>query len=129
MRNALEKDGWTITHDPLYLIFKNTALLIDLGAERMLAAEKEGQKIAVEIKDFDCESVANELQKTMGQLQLYRWALDEIDPERILYLAVSAKAHAKLHEDPLFQTVVERSKINLMILDSTWEVITQWIKR
>jgi hypothetical protein len=50
--------------------FKDLRLKVDLGAERYFAAEKEGQKIAVEVKDFDCNAMASELQKLIGQLQL-----------------------------------------------------------
>ena len=49
---SLQKDGWTITHDPLTVAVGKRDLLIDLGAERMLAAERDGERIAVEIKSF-----------------------------------------------------------------------------
>ena len=40
VRNALIKDGWTITDDPLTLKFGETELYVDLGAEKVLAAIK-----------------------------------------------------------------------------------------
>jgi hypothetical protein len=50
---ALTADGWTITDDPLRLSYGGRDLFVDLGAERRtLAAEKAGQKIAVEIQSF-----------------------------------------------------------------------------
>ncbi|UOG93436.1 MAG: XisH family protein [Candidatus Thiothrix sulfatifontis] len=49
---ALQKEGWVITHDPLAVPIGGIDLYIDLGAERLLAAEREGQRIAVEIKCF-----------------------------------------------------------------------------
>ena len=47
---ALEKEGWMITHDPYHIDLGFVDLYIDLGAERLLAAIKESEKIAVEIK-------------------------------------------------------------------------------
>ena len=48
VRTALIKDGWTITHDPLRLIWGRKDVFVDIGAERLLAAEKGSQRIAVE---------------------------------------------------------------------------------
>jgi len=52
VRHALIHDGWTITHDPLRLNWGGKDLYVDLGAEQLMAAEKSGQRIAVEVKSF-----------------------------------------------------------------------------
>lgn len=48
VREALEKDGWVITHDPYPLRVKGRNYEVDLGAEQLVAAEKGPTKIAVE---------------------------------------------------------------------------------
>jgi hypothetical protein len=113
LRRTLEKNGWIITSDPLILVLGQTLLKADLGAEKLFTAEKEGRKIAVEIKDFDASSVISELEKTMGQLQLYQWALEEQEPERQLFLAISQAVYIKHFQKPIFQIAIQRSKINL----------------
>ncbi|NEO59116.1 MAG: fatty-acid synthase [Moorea sp. SIO4G2] len=126
LRRTLEKDGWTITDDPLILVLEKTLLKADLGAEKFFAAEKKGRKIAVEIKGFDSPSVINELEKTMGQLQLYQWALEKQEPERQLFLAISQAIYIRHFQKPIFQLAVERNKINLLVYEPEREAIVKW---
>lgn len=42
------KDGWAITHDPYTLPSDRRNLYVDLGAERLIGAERRGETIAVE---------------------------------------------------------------------------------
>src|SRR5574341_2330746 len=88
VRNALTKDGWTITHEQMRVPWQTTSMMIDLGAERLIEAEKENRKIAVEVKSFLGVSEVTELYSALGQFILYRNALAEHQPERTLYLAL-----------------------------------------
>jgi XisH protein len=126
-RRTLEQDGWIITDDPLILVLEKTLLKADLGAEKFFTAEKEDRRIAIEIKDFDTPSVISELEKTMGQLQLYQWALEGQEPERKLFLAVSEAIYLKHFQKPIFKLAVARNKINLLVYEPEREVIIEWI--
>jgi len=86
---ALQKDGWTITDDPLIIpIERLSNLYIDLGAEKLLIAERKGQKIAVEVKSFLGASTLSEFHTALGQCLNYSYALEDTEPDRTLYLAV-----------------------------------------
>jgi len=74
-KNALMKDGWTITADPLILSFGTHTLYVDLGAQRMIAAEKAERRIAVEVKSFLKQSEIDNLENALGQYVLYRMIL------------------------------------------------------
>ena len=82
VKKALVKDGWTITHDPLRLPYGGIDLYVDLGAERLLAADKGQQRIAVEIKSFRSPSPMTDLERALGQYALYRAILEEQEPQR-----------------------------------------------
>ena len=75
VREALEKDGWLITADPLRIDLDETSVEIDLAAEMNLAAEKNGEKIAVEIKSFLGKSIISDFHLEMGQYLDYIAAL------------------------------------------------------
>jgi hypothetical protein len=123
---ALEKEGWTITNDPLHIPFDETDLYIDIGAEKVFAAEKEGRKIAVEVKSFSSISVLFDFHLAVGQFINYRVALDELMPERILYLGVPIDTYDSFFRRRFVQRVVEREHLNIIVYDALNEVITEW---
>ena len=126
VRKALEKDGWTITQDPYYIKVGAVELYIDLGAEAMVAAEREGQKIAVEIKSFLGASSISEFHTALGQFFNYRLALEEKEPDRELYLAVPLNTYNDFFSLQFIQKVVQTA-LKLLIYDEQAEVISQWI--
>lgn len=68
--------------------FGKTDLFVDLGAEKLIAAEKGETKIAVEIKSFLGKSIIAEVQDAIGQFIMYREVLVDSQPERNLFLAI-----------------------------------------
>jgi len=88
VKQALLKEQWMITADPLTLKIEGVKFAIDLAAERILAAEKDGQKIAVEIKSFAGNSAIADFHLALGQFLNYRLALQMREPDRTLYLAI-----------------------------------------
>ncbi len=127
VKRALEKDGWHITHDPFTLTFGVHRLFVDLGAERMLAAEKGERRIAVEIKSFLNVSPIEDLQQALGQYVLYRSVLMRSEPERQLYLAVPARVYQELLMTSLGQIVIEDYTLSVLLFDPVTEEVQQWM--
>ena len=88
VRRALEKEGWRITNDPLSFSVGEVDMEIDLGAETILGAEKEGKRIAVEIKSCLEDSPVSVFHKAVGQYDNYLLGLQVYQPDRLLYLAI-----------------------------------------
>ncbi|MFB2769127.1 element excision factor XisH family protein [Pelatocladus sp. BLCC-F211] len=127
VKNALVKDGWVITDDPFTLEYKGLRLYADLGAEKLLSAEKMLQKIVIEIKVFNSPSLITELEKTLGQYSIYLSVLKRINPERKLYLAITETVYIDFFQKPAIQDILSDQQINYLIFDPNQEVIVQWI--
>jgi XisH protein len=126
VKQALEKAGWRITHDPLSLQIGGVEMYIDLGAEQLIAAEKEGEKIAVEIKSFVAVSAIYEFHLAIGQYRNYQLALLQEDPERVLYLAVPEDAYDRFFTLQFIQDALRYNEVRYLVYDVQAEVIVQW---
>ncbi|MBD2213109.1 XisH family protein [Nostoc linckia FACHB-104] len=128
VKNALIKDGWIITHDPLRIrLARGKNLFVDLGAERLLAAERDTEKIAVEVKSFTRPSDMKDLEEALGQFVLYAQLLKRYYPEHILYLAVTEATCKTVFEEEAGQTLIEDGIIRLVTFDPSQEAISRWI--
>jgi len=126
-RSALLKDGWTITHDPYVLRWGTTDVFIDLGAEQLFAAERQEQKIAVEVKSFVGRSDVDDLEKALGQYILYHDILAKTEPERVLYLAVHEEVLLGIFDEAIGRLLLENQRVKLLVFDRREEVILRWI--
>jgi hypothetical protein len=128
VKKGLQKEQWVITHDPLRIEFgEEDEVRIDLGAERLLAAEKAGEKIAVEIKSFLSDSALFDFHIALGQFLNYRLVLEASEKERILYLAVPIAAYESFFQRDLPQASVRQYQVKLIVYDPVDEVIVKWI--
>jgi hypothetical protein len=128
VKTGLQKEQWTVI-DPFRLEVGGTKFEIDLGAEKLIAAERAEEKIAVEIKTFLGESPLTDYHAALGQFLNYRLALELEEPGRLLYLAIPISVHETFFRREFAQLSIERYKINRLIYDPDEEVIVQWIKQ
>lgn len=130
VKKALIKEGWNITHDPMHIDLEETYVEIDLAAEIAFAANRGDEKIAVEVKSFLTKSIISEFHTAIGQYLDYRDALDDIEPERILYLALPEEVfQGNIFQGKFIQRRLKRENIHIITFDIDNELITQWIKQ
>ncbi len=127
VKNALIKDGWTITDDPLRLQVGIHKMYVDLGAEKLIAAEKGERKIAVEIKSFISKSEINDLENALGQYILYEKVLAKNEPDRKIFLAVRESIYVSIFEAEIGKMLLEDKELSLLVFDERSEEILQWI--
>lgn len=129
VKTALIKDGWAITHDPFVVrINEAIKLQIDLAAEVTIAAERDSEKIAIEIKSFIADSDISEFHTALGQYLNYVEAIAEQEPDRALYLAIPVDTYKDFFQLPFIQKMLRRYAVQLVIYDPRQEEIQQWIK-
>jgi hypothetical protein len=128
VKNALTKDGWTITHDPLKLQLGKRKFYVDLGAEKLIGAVKDSVEIAVEIKSFISNSEMNDLENALGQYILYENVMKVVEPNRILFLAVADNVFETVFEDAIGQLLLENEGLKVCVFNPETEEIVKWIK-
>lgn len=127
VREALENDGWLITHDPLIVRTSELRMEVDLAAEQMIAAERGMDYIVVEVKSFLTKSKLNKFYEAKGQYDLYKRGLRKIGSTRKLYLAVDLNTYESFFTKTIIQETLQEDKISVIIFNKQTKKIIQWI--
>lgn len=125
-KSALAKEGWTITHDPYTITFGRRRVFVDLGAERMLGAQRGEEKIAVEVKSFLGPSELRDIEQAVGPFVLYQALPEEYEPERLFFLAVPTFASVATLEEAIPSSVLARMDVRYFAFDPEQETIARW---
>lgn len=127
VKNALIKDGWTITADPYPIKYEEIKLFADLAGEKTFSATRGEQQIVIEVKSFNSPSPMREFETALGQYLIYQTFLSITHPEYDVYLAISNKIYEKFFTQIAIQLILQKYQVNLVIIDTTIEKIMQWI--
>lgn len=127
VRTGLEQKGWIITDDPYPISLDAVNFQVDLAAERIIAAEKDQEKIAVEIKSFINASAVTDFYGALGQFLSYRLVLQNTEPERTLYLAIPLDTYEDFFQSSFAQLAINEYQLKLIVYDSFSGGLTQWI--
>jgi hypothetical protein len=125
--NALRKEGWTITDDPLTIEYGDLYLFVDLGATRPGTNGGEPELIAVEAKSFPSKSKVTDLQQAVGQYVVYRTFLRRIEPARVLYLAISEEVSEKVFQPETGELVRSDMGIRLVVVNLKTQEVVRWL--
>jgi XisH protein len=127
VKESLISDGWQITDDPYKIKVRGIYQEIDLGAEKLIAAERDNQKIAIEIKSFIDKSHLSAFHEALGQFRNYRRALRIKEPERKLFLAVPEPVYNKFFTKPFIQEAIIEEELHIIVYSITETTIILWI--
>ena len=127
VKNALIKDGWTITFDPYPIKYEEVKLLADLAGEKKISATREGQQIVIEIKSFLSRSPMREFETALGQYLIYQTFLSLTHPVYKVYLAISKKIYQKFFTKVVIELILQKYQVLLVVVDINEEEIIKWI--
>ncbi len=127
VRRGLEKDQWHISSDPLELRWEEIRVKIDLAAERLIAADRGEEKIAVEIKSFISPSPISDFHTALGQFLTYRIMLEAKEPDRKLYLAVPVEIYQTFFQSKFAQVAIKQHQLKIIVYNPVSEELVQWI--
>lgn len=128
VKEALVKDGWTITDDPFMIEVEDLRVFADLGAEKLLGAAKRGRRIVVEIKVFGGPSPVADLEQALGQYGLYRSLLKQKGERRDVFLAVAQDVYEDFLGQVTVTAVLADQHVKLLVFQPEKEEVVQWIE-
>ncbi|MCB0111247.1 MAG: hypothetical protein KDE53_35235 [Caldilineaceae bacterium] len=102
---------------PTIVDYAEFTIYADLAAERIIAAERGTEKIAVEIKSFRRPSAVQDIKDALGSYEMYQVFLAEVEPDRKLYLAISAQTHHDVFRLESVQLLMKHFAIPLIVVD------------
>ena len=128
VKNALIKDGWTITADPYPLEYEDVELYPDLAVEKLISQNQKQRKIIVEIKSFISPSLIKDFQNALGQYILYRDLIQlSQDEYQEIYLAIKDEIYETFFQRKSIKAVVKLNQLALVIINTEKEEVVQWI--
>ena len=127
VKNALVKDGWTITHDPYRIEYEDADVYADLRVEKGADGKPRRRVLVIEVKEFVGPSPMDRLEEALGQYLVYRTFLRQTAPDEQLYLAVDKPSYDALFSRKSFQRIVTDYALALLIVDVLQEEVAEWI--
>lgn len=127
VKNALIKDGWTITADPYPIKYAEVKLFADIAGEKNIAASRQEQQIVIEIKSFLSRSPMRDFETALGQYLVYKALLAIDHPEQQLYLAIGQTIYEEFFQQVAIKFILEKYQVSLLIIELAKEEIVRWI--
>lgn len=128
VKNALIKDGWTITADPYPIEYEDAELYPDLAIEKYISEEQRQRKIIIEIKSFLGPSMMKDFEIALGQYIFYRDLIQlGQDEYQEIYLAIKDEIYKTFFQRKSIQAVIKRHQLDLLVVNIEKEEVVQWI--
>ncbi len=119
VKAALLAAGWTIKEGAITIRKAGYQFQIDVSAD------KDGEKVAIEVKSW-LSNFVYDWHQALGQYLTYYALLFKKDPDRVLYLAVPEDVYKEHFINELFQEFTALYSVNLFIFNQRTNSIVSW---
>jgi hypothetical protein len=72
-------------------------------------------------------SQVSDLETALGQYIVYLNILEEVENDRLLYLAIRQATYQEIFSEAIGALVIRKNSLRLLVFDPTKEEIVQWI--
>jgi XisH protein len=96
-------------------------------SSQFIGAKRDEQQLAIEIKGLQGRSVIAELEQAIGQYVLHRLLLTQVDPVRVMHLAISEQTYGEIFQEAIGQLVLNDLPLNLLVVDVEHSEVKQRI--
>jgi hypothetical protein len=130
VKQALINDQWNVTEDPfdLPIMGSDKDFEVDLGAEKLLSAEKGMKKILVEVKSFLGTSILYKFHESLGQYLNYSEAIAEGEFDRTLYVGISDTVYEEMKKISFLERRIVQYQIKFVVVNIATKTIVKWIE-
>lgn len=98
-----------------------------MGIERVIAVERGSEKLAIEVKSFVGQSIVNDIENALGQFVVYMSFLEELEPDRPVYVAISQNSYDTVFQKRAVQHLIRRNRVPLVVVNIITEEVVEWI--
>lgn len=127
--NALQKDGWIVTHQPFAIRIdrkRGGYIYADL---RLQNANQSESIIVVEVKCFDSTRThLEDFYQAIGQCTVYTNALALNNIDTPVFLSIPDTIYQTFFQQTLIQSVIKTMQIQMVVIDLQKEEIVQWVR-
>ena len=99
-----------------------------MAEQPVVLAEKDGDRILVEIKSFGGRSFMKDLQNAVGQYTIYRNILALSALEYELFLAIHESVYDAAFQQKAMSQIVELNQLKLLVVNVDTQEVVKWIK-
>lgn len=98
-----------------------------MAAERRLAAERNNEKIIIEIKSFVGHSIIQDFKELLGHYMLYLPLLAETASEYKLFVAIDNAIYENDFQHPVIRLSLTKIHVPLIVVETNKEEVVLWI--